>query len=474
MTTRTIEVCVVGAGPAGAAAAARLGRAGHDVAVVERHTFPRPHVGESLSAGAWPVLEALGVAENVAEAAHVMPVSEARVRWRDEVAERVAVPHGMTVDRRTFDALLLDHARACGARVRAPGAARRPSRGADGLWDIPVADGALRAAFLVDATGRRRLLGGARTAVGARTLAVHARLPPASVMHRGEQTWIDAVATGWLWGAHLPDGGFRIMAFLDPEALRAAGRNPGRLLRQSLTASPLFAELSDTTPGTAQACDATAFASDTPIDATSAKVGEAAFAIDPLSSCGVQTAIQTGLAAAAATHTILTDGDAAAATAFYAEHQRHSVARHAATAAALYAEHTTHAEAPFWRARRAGALAQPTPSARAVGVADLLSLPVRLIASAVVKPTPCLVSDRVELRDALTHPSLDRPVAYLGGAALAPLLRKLDTTPSLAAAIRQWEHAVAGGQAEAVAAWLADRGLLEPVSNGGGGLRRFP
>ena len=39
--TRTFEVLVVGAGPAGAAAAYWLARHGHDVAIVERKTFPR-------------------------------------------------------------------------------------------------------------------------------------------------------------------------------------------------------------------------------------------------------------------------------------------------------------------------------------------------------------------------------------------------------------------------------------------------
>ena len=39
-STRSYEVLVVGAGPAGASAAYWLARHGHDVAVVERKTFP--------------------------------------------------------------------------------------------------------------------------------------------------------------------------------------------------------------------------------------------------------------------------------------------------------------------------------------------------------------------------------------------------------------------------------------------------
>ncbi|MFP2928180.1 FAD-dependent oxidoreductase, partial [Pyxidicoccus sp. 3LG] len=74
------EVCVVGGGPAGAALALRLARLGHEVCLVERQAFPRPHLGESLAPGVWPLLDMLDVAEEVRRAGF-LPAREALVRW---------------------------------------------------------------------------------------------------------------------------------------------------------------------------------------------------------------------------------------------------------------------------------------------------------------------------------------------------------------------------------------------------------
>lgn len=467
------EVCVVGGGPAGAALAARLARLGHDVVVVERHRFPRAHVGESLSPAIWPLLDTLGVGEQVARAGFT-PAAEARVRWRAGGEERLRFDGdtghgpGLIVDRAIFDTILLQRARRAGATVLTGAADRRPARRDDG-WDVPLNGGVLRARFLADASGRRRLLGGRRKPTSARTLALHAIWadgPPAD----GAQTWIEALAEGWLWGAQLPGGRFRAMAFVDPHALVTAGDRE-RLYRRLLQASSMFGDLvSDARLiGRVQACDATSYTADAPIDAHSVKVGEATFAIDPLSSSGVQTAIQTGLAGAAAVHSILApDGDSSAAIAFYGDHQRHAVERHAATAASIYAEHRSHGDAEFWL-RRAGGAAGDAGSPHAAranapeapSLARLLPGRVRLAPAAALRDTPCLVGDRIELRRALAHPALERPVAFLGGSELAPLLDDLQASASLQDAVRGWERRLPRGLAREIARWLHMRGLIE-------------
>ena len=348
----------------------------------------------------------------------------------------------------------------------------------------------MRARYLVDASGRRRVLGGGRATTGPRTLALHATWHGGPA-HDGAQTRIEAIAEGWLWGAWLPGGAFRAMAFVDPPTLLAEGRDKARVYHRLLASSELFAELvagDAQAAGPVHACDATTYAVSDAIDETSLRAGEAAFAIDPLSSSGVQTAIQTGLAAAAAAHTILAPGgDPSAATEYYAAMVRHAAARHAATAASLYAEHRLHAQAPFW-ARRSAGVAPPQPAPRragdalpqpalpeprdagatprrqaaapATGLADLLALPARLPDDATLRLTPVLVGDRVQWRRALDHPALDRPVAFLGGDEIAPLVDLLHRSPTLAEAIRRWDEILPRDRATAIAGWLHARGLL--------------
>src|ERR1051326_5112404 len=57
------DVAIVGGGPAGSTSATLLARAGRRVIVLERETFPRFHIGESLLPYSMPAFERLGLRE---------------------------------------------------------------------------------------------------------------------------------------------------------------------------------------------------------------------------------------------------------------------------------------------------------------------------------------------------------------------------------------------------------------------------
>src|SRR5215471_16005683 len=62
------DIGIIGGGPAGAATAAYLAKAGLSCVVFERELFPRPHVGESFVPSSTRVFKELGFLEQMDQA----------------------------------------------------------------------------------------------------------------------------------------------------------------------------------------------------------------------------------------------------------------------------------------------------------------------------------------------------------------------------------------------------------------------
>ena len=137
---RPVDVVVVGGGPAGTATATRLAGAGRTVVLVERSGYERPRMGETLP----PVVNRELVeldAMAAFQALQPVPSHESASAWgHGTVVARAHLcdpyGHGWHVDRARFDAMLADHAAAAGATVmrhaHALAVAPRRRRGADG------------------------------------------------------------------------------------------------------------------------------------------------------------------------------------------------------------------------------------------------------------------------------------------------------------------------------------------------------
>lgn len=120
MATITTQVVVVGAGPAGAAAAFFLAQAGINVALVDQATFPRDKVcGDAICPGAMEILAQMGLAEW----AHTESGTEFTGFFlgspdHSVVQTRPAPgPRGHLIPRRALDAALVQRAVAAGAHL---------------------------------------------------------------------------------------------------------------------------------------------------------------------------------------------------------------------------------------------------------------------------------------------------------------------------------------------------------------------
>ena len=112
------DVLIVGAGPAGSAAAITLARAGLDVVLVDQHSFPRDKIcGDGLIPDAHNALRKLGVLDAVLAQAQ----AASHVGCIGPRGGRIDVPGTLSVlPRKTLDLILCRAAVAAGARMFAP------------------------------------------------------------------------------------------------------------------------------------------------------------------------------------------------------------------------------------------------------------------------------------------------------------------------------------------------------------------
>jgi flavin-dependent dehydrogenase len=121
------DALIIGAGPAGSAAAAILAEYGHRVLILEREKFPRYHIGESLLPFTFQPLQRLGLIDQMRGSAFVKKYSVQFVSPSGRASQpfyffdrydRETVAQTWQVLRSEFDQMLLDNARAKGAQVK--------------------------------------------------------------------------------------------------------------------------------------------------------------------------------------------------------------------------------------------------------------------------------------------------------------------------------------------------------------------
>jgi flavin-dependent dehydrogenase len=152
-----VEALIVGGGPAGAALAALLARAGRRVVLLEREAGPHDKVcGEFISGEAAGYLGRLGLD---LEDLGAVPIRRVRLSARGPAAEAALPFPAFSLSRRRLDEALLELAEASGVEVRRGGRVKGLERNG-GVWRA-VTDGGrmIEAETAVLATGKHDLKG---------------------------------------------------------------------------------------------------------------------------------------------------------------------------------------------------------------------------------------------------------------------------------------------------------------------------
>jgi flavin-dependent dehydrogenase len=259
---RHCDVFVIGCGPAGSTIGTLLAMQGRDVAVVDRARHPRFHIGESLLPLNMPILQRLGVCDEMERigirkyAAEFESLAGARtVSFEFAAAFDKRWPHAYQVRRSEFDLMLLCNCAAKGARVfegaRVTAVALGdPARDIDTIVSLRLEDDTTqtwRTRFLVDASGRDTFLANQlaikqkNRSHASAALYGHfrnARRNPGNAEGNITIAWF---AHGWFWFIPLKDGTTSVGAVCQLAYVKSRSTDPTTFLMQTIALCPEIA-----------------------------------------------------------------------------------------------------------------------------------------------------------------------------------------------------------------------------------------
>lgn len=332
------DVVVVGGGPAGSTVSTLVSKHGHRVLVLEKESFPRYQIGESLlPATVHGIAHLLGVREELQRAGFTVKRG-GTFKWGRNpepwtfefaVSRRMAGPtsYAYQVERMKFDAILLDNARRNGVEVRE----NSPVLGVvaeDGrirgvrYRDPRGATVEVRARYVVDASGNTTRLsgaGGARRAYSPffRNLALFAYYRGAKRLPEPKSGNILCVAFdhGWFWFIPLTPELTSVGAVVGRESARLVQGDPEAAMRTFIDACPLIRDhlagatrVTEGPYGRFRVRKDWSYCNDRFWSPGLVLVGDAACFVDPVFSSGVHLATYGGLLAARSINACLAGG----------------------------------------------------------------------------------------------------------------------------------------------------------------------
>lgn len=318
VSSSKFDALIIGGGPGGSSASTYLARAGKRVLVLEKEHFPRFHIGESLLPGNMSLFEEMGVLPALRAAGFPRKYGaqfglgngslNTRFVFRQGRFNRQ--PESIQVERAVFDEVLLRHARASGAEVREGWTVLRSFADSEGV-NIEARDPAgglqrLRAAFLIDASGRANVTGNQE---GLRV--IHPQHKKLAVFGHfanvrlddgepGTDTVIVRLPNKWFWLIPLNAEKTSVGLVIDKDEFARETGTPREILERWIDASPPVRQRLTNARllGEIQTTSDFSYYNRRLVGRRLLRVGDAAGFMDPIFSAGVFLAMWSGKLAA--------------------------------------------------------------------------------------------------------------------------------------------------------------------------------
>ncbi|MDR3690603.1 MAG: NAD(P)/FAD-dependent oxidoreductase [Fimbriimonas sp.] len=279
--TKSVDVLIIGGGPAGTTVGSLLRRYSPHlrVLIVEREQFPRDHIGESQLPAICKVLNEIGVWDKVEAAGFPIKIGST-YRWgrtdelwqvnfltddlqeqpRPNKFEGQRARTAFQVDRSIYDKILLDHSREVGCEVIENMRVTEVLRDGDRILGVRVAPTkagpeeaeTVTARFYVDASGvsgiiRRSMDVEVDSPTTLRNIALYDYWQDAewaeTICRSGTRAQIMSIGWGWLWYIAITSTRTSIGLVTPASYLKSCGKKPEDLYLEAIAAEPRISKL---------------------------------------------------------------------------------------------------------------------------------------------------------------------------------------------------------------------------------------
>jgi flavin-dependent dehydrogenase len=329
MSEKPYDAVVIGGGPGGSTVSTLLARSGKRVLVLEKEHFPRFHIGESLlpynrklfkEMGVLGTLEAAGFPKKLGAQFHIGNASKAlKLVFSNGSYTRETT--AFQVERSTFDHLLMQHARKCGAEVREGWTVTNfANRGSSVSVEAANDKGSketFSGSFLIDASGRGNFTGNTQ---GLRV--IHPKLKKVSVFGHFEKVSLDEgtsrgdtvivrLENKWFWIIPISEAKTSVGCVMDQEEFAEAKQTPTEQFEKLWRSSAVMRARMEkaTLVGPIRTTSDFSYYNRRLVAPRLLRVGDAAGFMDPIFSAGVYLAMYSGKFAAETVLEALKGGD---------------------------------------------------------------------------------------------------------------------------------------------------------------------